>query len=55
MFIPTVVLVIATTLAELANAAGVFGTDAFGVYFGGLVVLLLISGIQFVRLFFVSR
>lgn len=55
VFIPTVVLVIATALAGLANAAGMFGADAFGVYFGGLVVLLLISGIQFVRLFFVAR
>lgn len=55
VFIPTILVAVATILVEVANAAGMLPLDSFGVLFGGLVVLLLISAIQFVRLIFVAR
>lgn len=55
VFIPTVVVAAGTVLVQLSSTAGLISIDAFGVLFGGLVILLIISGTQFVRLLFMVR
>ena len=55
VFIPTVVVTVLTIIVMFANAFALMRFDAFGVFFSGLCILLLISGTQFVRLLFVTR
>lgn len=55
VFIPSVIVGVVTALFQSANAIGSFENDAFGILFGGLVVLLIVSGTQFVRLLFMVR
>jgi len=55
VFIPTVVLGAANILVQSMNAVGILSVDRFGIFFAGLVILLLNSGTQFVRLLFVAR
>jgi hypothetical protein len=55
VFIPTVVVAALTAVVQLSSAVGLISIDAFGVLFGGLVILLVISCTQFVRLLFMVR
>ncbi len=55
VFIPTVILAGLNILAQSVNAVGILTIDRFGIFFAGLVILLLNSGTQFVRLLFLAR
>jgi O-antigen/teichoic acid export membrane protein len=44
-----------TLLAQLANAVGIFGERAFGVFFSGLVFLVVFGGYLFARMLFLWR
>jgi hypothetical protein len=44
-----------TVLAQLANAVGLFGERAFGVFFSGLVFLVVFGGYLFARMLFLWR
>jgi hypothetical protein len=55
VFIPVVFMLCINIVVQLVNATGILNRDPFGIFFAGLVILLLISGVQFLRLLFVKR
>jgi hypothetical protein len=55
VFIPIVITLCINIIVQLMNATGILNGDPFGIFFAGLVILLLISGAQFLRLLFVRR
>ena len=55
VFIPAVVLLSANTVIQAASVMPDQNSNRFGIFLGGLVALLLIGTVQFVRLLFVRR
>lgn len=55
VFIPSVIIGALMVAVQLANALGLTSLDPYGVLFSGLVIMLIISTTQFVRLLFAIR